>query len=47
MTKKPKNTESKIIADTGYGQVFFENEPFLAKLQTNMKLYGSYWTEKL
>ena len=47
MTKGTKNPESKIIADTGYGQVFFENAPFLAKVQTNMKQYGSYWTEKL
>ena len=47
MTKGTKNPESKIIADTAYGQVFFENETFLAKLETNMKLYVSYWTEKL
>ena len=46
MEKETKNPETKMIADTGYGRVFFENEPFLAKLQTNMKLYGSYYIEK-
>ena len=46
MGKGTKNPETEMIADTGYGRVFFENEPFLAKLQTNMKLYGSYYIEK-
>ena len=45
MGKGTKNPETKMIADTGYGGVFFENEPFLAKLQTNMTLYGSYYIE--
>ena len=40
--KERKTERLKINGDTGYGQIFFENEPFLAKLRTNMKLYGSY-----
>ena len=40
--KERKPERLKINGDTGYGQIFFENEPLLAKLRTNMKLYGSY-----
>ena len=40
--KERKTERLKINGDTGYGQIFFENEPFLAKLRTNMKLCGSY-----
>ena len=40
--KERKTERLKINGDTGYGQIFFENELFLAKLRTNMKLYGSY-----
>ena len=46
MEKETKTPETKMIADAGYGRVFFENEPFLTKLQTNMKLYGSYYIAK-
>ena len=46
MGKGTKNPETKMIAYTGFGRVFLENEPFLAKLQTNMTLYGSYYIEK-
>ena len=42
MAKRNENLETKMIADTGYGQIFFENEPLLAKLQAYIKLYGSY-----
>ena len=40
--KERKTQRLKMIADTGYGQIFFENEPLLAKLQAYIKLYGSY-----
>ena len=47
--KWPKERKTQIlqrIGDNGYGQIFFENKPFLAKLQTNMKLNESYYNGK-
>ena len=35
--KEPKTQILQRIVDNGCGQIFFENEPFVAKLQTNMK----------
>ena len=40
--KERKTERLKMNSDTGHGQIFFESEPFLAKLRINMKLYGSY-----
>ena len=44
--KEPKTQILQRIVDNGYGQIFFENEPFVAKLQTNMKLNRSYYNGK-
>ena len=41
MAKGTKNLETK--NEQRHRRNFFDSEPFLAKLRTNMKLYGSYY----
>ena len=41
MAKGTKNLETK--NERRHRRNLFESEPFLAKLRTNMKLYGSYY----
>ena len=39
MAEGTKNERLKTVLNIGYGQITYENETFLAKLQANVKLY--------
>ena len=40
MAKGTKNPDTKNIADTAYGQIFFENTPFFMKIEI---YYEAIW----